>query len=162
MFFFVGSGVFSPIGSNLSVVTGISQSHPVGVIPTNNNTQDSPRTLGVTTATGATPSALKNVRSSATRSLTELSTAPERTHDGMPKSYSDTKLISSPKPYSDAPSATRHQSSPEPSDNLHGIDVDGDNRQPFSGSITGTDSVRPAQGIHVSNYEELNLKCMCL
>ena len=157
--------MFSPIGSNLSASTS-SQSHrPSGVTHTNNNALDSPRTLGVTTAAGTTPSALKNVRSSATRSLTELGSATDRSHDSMPKSYSDTRLITNTRPSSEAnlggsliPSATKHHSTAEhSSENSRGIDVNGDSRQPLSSLSTEAEGTISAQGIHVSYYLELTL-----
>lgn len=140
-----GSGVFSPIGSNLALATN-SQSHQTV-------TSDSTRTLGVTAAVGSTPSASKFVRSS-TRSLTEKGSAKDRSHDGMSKSHSDTKLITKPPSGASiggslAPSATRHQSQGEySSENSHGTEVDGDNRQPFSGSLLGSEGISQAQVIY--------------
>ena len=146
IFFFKGSGVFSPIGSNLSVVSSSQSHHSAGVaVPPN-----SPKTLAVTTAV-TSPSPLKNVRSSATRSLTELGTAEDRSHDSIPKSYSDTKLIT--KPPSDAsisgglaPSTARFQSVVEHSSVIsHGTDISGENRQPFSGFLSSTEGTRSPQ-----------------
>lgn len=160
-FFIKGSGVFSPIGSNLSAVTSSQSLHSVaGVTATNNNASDSPRTLGITTATATTPSSRQNVRASS-RSLTEFSPSKERAHDGMSKSYSDTKLITNNRPAPDAassgdlaPGTTRHPSTGEQFlVSSHGI-TSGDDRQALSGSLPPTEGTRSSQS-YVSNISRL-------
>lgn len=145
-----GSGVFSPIRSNLSLA---SSTEPQQSVSSTITVPDSPRTLGVTTASVSTPSSSKYARSS-TRSLTEVGTVKERSHDGMSKSHSDTKLITRPPPDASLggnliPSATRHQSQGEySSGKSHVTELDGDDRQPFSGSLPSSGNSRPSKPLH--------------
>ena len=97
--FCLGSGIFSPVGSNLSVTASRQLHHPAEVTAaTNTNVHvgiNSPKTHGVTTA---------NVRSSAARALTDLNTAPDVAPDTSTRSSSDTAFSGSL-----APSITRTQ-----------------------------------------------------
>lgn len=96
------SGVFSPIGSNLSGTSNQQPMHPTRGSPATANSNaaaDTQRTTDQLAAvTGNTVSPLKNARSSATRSLTELGTARDQAYESLPKSYSDTKLITNKNP----------------------------------------------------------------
>ena len=144
--------MFSPIRSNLSLA---SSTEPQQSVSSTITVPDSPRTLGVTTASVSTPPSSKYARSS-TRSLTEVGTVKERSHDGMSKSHSDTKLITRPPPDASLggkliPSSTRHQSQGEySSGKSHVTELDGDDRQPFSGSLPSSGNSRPSKVPHVS------------
>ncbi|KAJ7360047.1 Protein nedd1 [Desmophyllum pertusum] len=149
-----GSGIFSPIGSNLSAAASSQLHHPVGV------TQNSPRTLGVTTVTG--PPALQNVRSSSARSLTDLNTAQELDTSTKPSSDSTLGVSLAPSsPGSQSKGNQRKGSSEEynyDSDGTAGsLHAEVDGRQANSGSPPGSarngnrvlqteNTIRPGQG----------------
>lgn len=107
-------------------------------------------------ATEAPVSPLKNVRTSATRSLTELGTAgrDEAHHEGMQKSNSDTKLITNSQHTSGAmtrgnlglSTGMLHQATPG---NAVGI-MNEDNKEQSKNPLPVTQSRRPSQGFSVS------------
>ena len=160
-FLFILSGVFSPIGSNVSAD---ANSHP----PLYHKeellaTSDSNTTVDIQRPTDQQPisneapvSPLKNVRTSATRSLTELGTAgrDEAHHEGMQKSNSDTKLITNSQHTSGAMTRGNvglstdmlRQATPG---NEVGI-VNEDNREQSKNPLPVTQSRRPSQGFSVS------------
>lgn len=88
-----GSGIFSPIGSNLSSLSTRQLHHPAEVTATTKNSlrQDlnSPRTLAVTTANEATASTVQSNRSPGARAHTDSSTGQDLVGDNRTKSSSD-------------------------------------------------------------------------
>lgn len=150
-------GVFSPIGSNVSAD---ANSHP----PLYHKeellaTSDSNTTVDIQRPTDQQPianeapvSPLKNVSTSATRSLTELGTAgrDEAHHEGMQKSNSDTKLITNSQHTSGAMTRGNVGLSTDMSrqatpGNEVGI-VNEDNREQSKNPLAVTQSRRPSQG----------------
>lgn len=161
-FLFTLSGIFSPIGSNVPADTNSQQSlHPKGELlatSDSNTTVDMQRPIDQQPIANEPPvSPLKNVRTSATRSLTELGTAGrDQTHESMQKSYSDTKLITNNKHMSGAmtrgnlglSAGMLHQPM---AGNALGI-VNEDNREQSKNPLPGTQSRRPSQGFSVSYW----------
>lgn len=160
-FLFILSGVFSPIGSNVSAD---ANSHPplyhkeeLLATTDSNTTVDMQRPTDQQPIANEAPvSPLKNVRASATRSLTELGTAgrDEAHHEGMQKSNSDTKLITNSQHTSGAMTRGNvglstdmlRQATPG---NEVGI-VNEDNREQSKNPLPVTQSRRPSQGFSVS------------
>ncbi|KAK2571437.1 Protein NEDD1 [Acropora cervicornis] len=150
-------GVFSPIGSNVSAD---ANSHPplyhkeeLLATSDSNTTVDMQRPTDQQPIANEAPvSPLKNVRTSATRSLTELGTAgrDEAHHEGMQKSNSDTKLITNSQHTSGAMTRGNvglstdmlRQATPG---NEVGI-VNEDNREQSKNPLPVTQSRRPSQG----------------
>lgn len=108
LIYVLGSGVFSPIGSNLSSSATRQLHHPAKVTATakGNIDQDlnSPRTLAVNRANETAASTVQTVRSSSARALPDLSTGQNLVNDNGTRISSDVVFSGSV-----SPSITRAQ-----------------------------------------------------